>query len=225
MPKSNQARKTTPKLKGSSVVQIAPDDVHFGATSKLSCDVPTLIYQTQHSKKLDDQAKASRLTSSGTRFMVMLEIAVATPEERAEYLKGVLSFNDKTTSDFANRIANPYNIGCRNLQAIDFGDAETREERVAVLKDRKVSDTDDRKIRGVTTLLAHICPPTANAIVRKHGRLLQEVDKLTTAQREAAEKWVKQQAKKATADNGVRITEGSIAGGHFEKPPLGYFDK
>ena len=202
-----------------------PEATEETATSKLFYDVPTLIYHTQFSKTLDDQAKANRQTSGGTRFMVMLELAVASPEETAAYLAGVLLLDDKTTSDFANRIANPDNIGCRNLQAIDFGDAKTREERVTVLKDRKVSDTDHRKIRGVTTLMDHICPKSENAIIRKHGRMLIAVAKLTTAQREAAEKWVKQQAKKSTADNGVKITEGSIAGGHFEKPPQGYFDR
>jgi len=237
MPKSNQAEKTTPTLKDASVVKMKPEATEETAasetpevteetvTSKLSYDVATLIYQTQNAKKLDDQARVNRTEAGGTRFMVMVEIAVATPEETAAYLAGVLLLEEKTNSDFANRIANPDNIGCRNLQAIDFGDAETREQRVAVLKDRKVSDEDDRKIRGVTTLLAHICPPTDNAKIRANGRLLQKVAKLTTAEKEAAEKWVKAEAKKATADNGVRITEGSIAGGHFEKPPQGYFDK
>ena len=239
MPNSNTRRRSTtaPTVPEISVVQIAqevteetaasetPEVTEETVTSKLSYDVATLIYQTQNAKKLDDQARVNRTEAGGTRFMVMVEIAVATPEETAAYLAGVLLLEEKTNSDFANRIANPDNIGCRNLQAIDFGDAETREQRVAVLKDRTVSGTDDRKIRGVPTLMDHICPKSANAKIRANGRLLQKVAKLTKAELEAAQKWVKAEAKKATADNGVKITQGSIAGGHFEKPPQGYFDK
>ena len=88
-----------------------------------------------------------------------------------------------------------------------------------MLKDRTVSDTDHRKIQGVTTLMDHICPKSDNAKIRANGRLLQKVAKLTKAELEAAQKWVKQQAKMATADNGVKITQGSIAGGHFERAP------
>ena len=164
MPQTNKNTVTTdiPKLVDVIVEQVAheTDDV-VASTGDVVSDAVTqclIIDKTDKVKANNNQV------AGGFRLRVVVSVSTMSDDQKAKFQNLVTSTCSPSTSKWSARFTNPGNEGTIKLAELDFGEAETVDDRLAYLPN--IKGPDGKAIRSYAALANLIMPKSEGSKIR-----------------------------------------------------------
>ena len=161
MPRTNTNTTTTdvPKLVDVTVEHIAHADV-------VSADnvVTSTVKQCQIIDEADGAKADNNLVGQGFRLRVVVSVSTMSDDQKSKFQNLVASTCSPSTSKWSARFTNPGNEGTIKLAKLDFGEAETVDEKLAYLP--KIMGVDGKPIKSYGALANLIMPKSKGSKIR-----------------------------------------------------------
>jgi len=126
-----------------------------------------------------DKVKANNnQVAGGFRIRVVVSVSTMSDDQKSKFQSLVASTCNETTSKWTARFTNPGNEGTIKLAKLDFGEAETVDEKLAYLP--KIMGVDGKPIKSYGALANLIMPKSEASKIRAIAKQVAIYNSMST---------------------------------------------